>query len=82
MPRLGRKAAPKRKQQARRALELDPAAQERPGQARFLAQEPQPCVAIGDHPQIGLALVPVQDLERAVADDDRRFSRLAACDVN
>src|SRR5947209_4090958 len=72
-PELGRKAAAEGEQQSWRALEPDPAAKEGPRQARLLAQEPQPCVAVGDHPQIGLAVMAVRNLERAVADDDRRL---------
>ena len=64
------KAAPEGQQQARIAAQPDLAAQQRPDEARLLAQEAQPGFGVGGHGQSRVADKPIVDAERSVCDGD------------
>src|ERR1019366_8054629 len=60
-----------RQEEAGRALEHDPPADQSPDQAALLTQEPDPGPAVGTDVQVRGADVPLLDTDRLVLDHDR-----------
>src|SRR5437016_3384775 len=68
-----REAAPKCKQQLGRSLNANLPPKQCPYEVGFLAQKSQPGLAVGSKSQIGLPIVPFENLQLFVSNRDCRF---------